>query len=277
MKKLYPILLLAIVAALPTAATAGSAATRTYLGFDCNDYPGDDNLRALRNTFTFTGYWLNTPPGAGSNSWHGKRVAVLRAGFGFLLLFNGRTYAELKGLPNPGAFDGAAAAALAKAEGFHQGTVIFLDQEEGGRMFDEQKEYVVAWAEAVKQAGYRPGVYCSGIEVAAQRGATISTARDLHDSAQGSDLVFWIANDACPPSSGCGFPKTPPLPTASGAPFAEVWQFAQSPLRAQFAGACAKSYSSDGNCYAPGIKAGRQKLRIDVDAALAPDPSHGRQ
>jgi hypothetical protein len=267
-------------AALPIAPAAGSAAlpnSTTYLGFDRNDYPGDADLRALRKTFAFTGYWLNNPPGENANSWLSKRAILQREGFGFLLLFNGRTYAELKGLDNPGAFDGAAAARIARAEGFHQGAVIFLDQEEGGRMFDEQKKYVLAWADAVKQAGYRAGVYCSGIETAEKQGGTISTARDLHDSAPASGLVFWVANDACPPSPGCGFSRTPPPPAASGAPFAAVWQFAQSPLRKEFAAACAQSYSSDGNCYAPGTSASSPKLHLDVNTALVPDPSHGRQ
>src|SRR5256885_3970033 len=40
-----------------------------YLGFDRNDYPGDQYLPLLRKTFRFTGYWLNRPPGATTNTW----------------------------------------------------------------------------------------------------------------------------------------------------------------------------------------------------------------
>jgi hypothetical protein len=282
-----------------------------YLGFDRNDYPGDANLPALRSSFAFTGYWLNNPPGESANSWHGKRATVERAGFGFLLLFNGRAYSELKSwrqrppslvpaagaasvaaypppshpsartrqltvsAANPGPADGAAAARAALQEGFPRGSVIFLDQEEGGRMLPEQKRYVFAWASAVRRAGFRPGVYCSGIPVAEPDGTVISTARDLYDSPQGRQLVFWVANDACPPSPGCGFPRNAPPPEASGAPFAEVWQFAQSPVRRQFAAACLASYNADGNCYPPQASAGR-KLHLDVNSALLPDPSHGR-
>jgi hypothetical protein len=272
-------------AALPPAPAAGSAAlpvgghrfrpAAAYLGFDRNDYPGDGNLSALRKSFAFTGYWLNNPPGANSNSWRGKRMTVERAGFGFLLLFNGRAYAELKGVANPGAADGRAAVRAARAEGFRRRSVIFLDQEEGGRMLDQQKQYVFAWADAVKHAGFRPGVYCSGIEVTEPDGSVISTARDLHNSAAGRELVFWVANDACPPSPGCAFPKAPP-PENSGAPFAEVWQFAQSPRRAQFAAACAASYNADQNCYPPNIGT-RQKLHLDLNAARTADPSHARE
>ena len=246
-----------------------------YLGFDRNDYPGDETLPALRKTFAFTGYWLSNPPGSRSNSWHGKRQLLEREGFGFLLLFNGRTYAQLKSVPNPGRDDGQAAARVARGEGFRKGSVIFLDQEEGGRMLAEQKQYVFAWAEAVRLAGYRPGIYCSGIEIPEQSGGFISTARDLHDSAAGREFFFWVANDACPPSPGCVFPKMPPAPESSGASFAEVWQFAQSPIRPQFSAACVKSYNKDRNCYPPAVAPGL-KLHLDVSSARTPDPSHTR-
>ncbi len=246
-----------------------------YLGFDRNDYPGDANLPALRKSFAFTGYWLNNPPGSRANSWQGKRVTVERAGFGFLLLFNGRAYAELKGAVKPGATDGAAAARVARTEGFPRASVIFLDQEQGGRMLEEQKNYIFAWADAVRRAGFRAGVYCSGIEVTEPDGSVISTASDLHSSAAGRELVFWVANDACPPSPGCAFPKQPPPLAASGAPFAEIWQFAQSPRRAQFTAACAASYNADQNCYLPNMDAG-QKVHLDLNVARTSDPSHAR-
>src|ERR1017187_6483397 len=67
-----------------------------YLGFDRNDYPGDASLKALHQTFSYTGYWLNNPPGENANAWTGQRATVESAGFGFLVLFNGRVYAELK-------------------------------------------------------------------------------------------------------------------------------------------------------------------------------------
>jgi hypothetical protein len=277
MKKPYAAVLVLSVVAMLIAAGAHqrSRQSAVYLGFDRNDYPGDANLQALRKTFAFTGYWLSNPPGASANSWRGKRETIQRAGFGFLVLFNGRSYAQLKSAANPGSSDGVAAAQAARAEGFHPGTVIFLDQEEGGRMLDEQKQYVFAWADAVKQAGFHPGIYCSGIEIPEQNGGVISTARDLHDSPQGRDLVFWVANDACPPSPGCTFLKPPPAPEGSGAQFAEVWQFAQSPRRSQFAAACTPSYDTDGNCYSPG--AGSElKLHLDVNSARSADPSRGR-
>src|SRR5579859_7676309 len=136
-----------------------------YLGFDRNTYPGDANLRALHLTFSYTGYWLNNPPGENANSWTGHRAVVESAGFGFLVLFNGRLYAELKTVANAmrlGQSDAQAAVASARREGFPAHTIIFLDQEQGGRMLPEQKAYIYAWVDGITAAGFRAGIYCSG-------------------------------------------------------------------------------------------------------------------
>jgi hypothetical protein len=247
----------------------------SYLGFDRNAYPGDANLKALRQTFSYTGYWLNNPPGERANTWTGHRGAVESAGFGFLVLFNGRLYAELKSVTRAtriGSSDAHAAVAAAHREGFPAKTVIFLDQEQGGRMLPEQKAYIYAWVDAVTAAGFRAGIYCSGVP--AKDDDNIVTAEDIRRSAAGREIVYWAINDACPPAPGCVFPSRPPSPAQSGIPFAEVWQFAQSPQRKDVAAHCA-NYSRDGNCYPPGIASARQ-LHIDVNTATSPDPSHGR-
>ena len=144
----------------------GVAQKSSYLGFDRNDYPGDANLKTLRETFSYTGYWLNNPPGAKSNSWAGHRAAVESAGFGYLVLFNGRLYAQLKSEASAkrlGQSDARVAAASARREGFPRATIIFLDQEQGGRMLPEQKAYIFAWVDGVIAEGFRAGIYCSGI------------------------------------------------------------------------------------------------------------------
>src|SRR5580704_5877996 len=151
-------------------ASLGYASPTSYLGFDANDYPGDAALAAMRRTFSFAGYWLNNPPGANTNDWVGKRAALLQNDFGFLVLFNGRTISELKSLGNAaeaGKKDGQSAALLAQQEGFHSGTVIFLDQEEGGRMTEDQNAYILAWVDAVIAGGFRVGIYCSGMPASA--------------------------------------------------------------------------------------------------------------
>src|ERR1700744_6806747 len=106
-------------------------AQANYLGFDRNGYPGDANLAALHQTFSYAGYWLNIPPGEKTNTWVGHRATLESAGFGFLVLFNGRLYAALKSEANAARLaqaDARAAIAAARTEGFPAATIILLDQ-----------------------------------------------------------------------------------------------------------------------------------------------------
>jgi Domain of unknown function (DUF1906) len=249
-----------------------------YLGFDRNDYPGDAKLTLLRQTFSFAGFWLNHPPGAKMNTWMGKRGVLESAGFGFLILFDGRLLTELKTVSNAarlGKSDGQAAIAAAQREGFPAGAVIFLDQEEGGRMLPEQRTYIHTWVDRINVAGFRAGIYCSGIAAKEGAGVTVVTAEDIRQNAGGRKIVYWVANDACPPSPGCAFPRNPPKPADSGTSFAEVWQFAQSPKRPAFASACPKNCARNGNCYAPGADVA-SRLHLDLNTATSADPSQGR-
>ena len=254
-----------------------SASAPAYPGFDRNDYPGDENLKLLRQTFSFAGFWLNRPPGEKTNSWTGKRQTIQAAGFGFLVLFNGRRFAQLKTVSNAGRLgqsDGQIAVASARREGFPEGAVIFLDQEEGGRMLPAQKAYIYAWVDTVAAVGFRAGIYCSGI-AADEGGVSVITAEDVRQSSAGRKIVYWVANDACPPSPGCTLPKPPPSPAESGIDFAEVWQFAQSPRRRDVAAGCPANYNRDGSCYPPGVNLD-QHLYLDLNTAASADPSHGR-
>ncbi len=61
----------AVSASQPAAASQPSASPKTvasqpgkpFVGFDRNDYPGDDTMGSMRKVFSFTGYWLTNPPG----------------------------------------------------------------------------------------------------------------------------------------------------------------------------------------------------------------------
>jgi glycoside hydrolase-like protein len=257
----------------PDPAQSGAA----FLGFDRNNYPGDETLTVLHQSFSYTGYWLNQPPSARTNTWTGKRQKLQSAGFGFLVLFNGRLYSELKTVSNAvklGKSDARAAVAAAQREGFPSQTIIFLDQEQGGRMLPEQKAYIYAWVDGVNAEGFGAGIYCSGISAAKEGGEDIVTADDIRQNAGSRKIAFWVANDACPPSPGCTVPTRVRKPAESGIDFADVWQFAQSPKRPQ-AASCPATYHADGNCYPPGIPFAK-RLHIDVNTANSPDPSHGR-
>jgi hypothetical protein len=100
---------------------------------------------------------------------------------------------------------------------------------------------------------------------------TIITSDDIRSHAGERDLAYFVYNDTCPPAPGCVVPHAPPPPSASGIPYAAVWQFAQSPRRKEFTASCAATYNADGNCYAPG-DAGHF---LDLNSATAPDPSSG--
>jgi hypothetical protein len=268
------ILAMLSIAGVSPAASQSQPKSNTYLGFDRNQYPGDQQLGTLRRTFSYTGYWLNNPPGEKVNTWSGKRPVLQSAGFGFLVLFNGRLYKTLRhSAAALGQSDAQSAIASARGEGFRQPTIIFLDVEEGGRMLPEQKAYIYAWVGGVGAGGFRAGVYCSGIP-AKEGKSSVVTAQDIHDTAQGRDITFWVTNDVCPPSPGCALASPAPSPARSGIEFAEIWQFAQSPRRKDFAAMC-RNYNPDGNCYPPGVDP-VSHLHVDVNTATSSDPSSGR-
>ncbi len=256
-----------------------SPESRAYLGFDRNTYPGDAALPTLHKTFFFTGYWLNNPPGETANTWRGKREILNSTGFGFLLLFNGRLYKELKTVAlakNIGTRDSAAAIAAAKREGFPIGVIIFLDQEQGGHMLPEQRAYLHSWIDGIIAAGFRPGIYCSGIAATENGEHGVTTAKDIRDGAEGRNISFFVYNDACPTSPGCATPAKPLPPSQSGISFAAVWQYAQSPRRPEYTSQCSKRYDPDGNCYAPLFERSNA-IEVDVSSSMSPDPSSGRR
>jgi hypothetical protein len=276
--KRIALILAVLVSTFVPASSQQSRDDAAYLGFDRNDYPGDQNLKALRQTFSYAGYWLNHPPGENHNNWIGKRKALREAGFGFLVLFNGRLYADVKNVSRAkalGISDAREATAAARKEGFPAKTVIFLDQEQGGRMLPEQKAYIYAWVDQVTAGGFRAGVYCSGIPSQESAGVSVVTANDIRENAGSRKIQYFVTNDACPPSPGCVFPKAPPKPADSGVAFADEWQLAQSPRRKDVAAACPANYNPDGECYPPGVDPA-QKIHVDVDTAASPDPSRGR-
>ena len=255
-----------------------------YRGFDRNTYPGDAAMAALHSTFAFTGYWLTNPPGARANSWQGKRALLKQQGWGFLVLANGRLDAEIlraqkRGTPpaDLARSDAAVAVAAAQNEGFPPHTIVFLDQEEGGRLLDEQAAYLLGWTEAIAASEFLPGVYASGQPVPDGPGQTITTIDDIRQQVAAKHLhpiAMFDAQDACPPAPGCTL-NAKPL-AASGEPDLTAWQYSQSPRRRAITQSCSATYAAPtgnvDNCYAPGLPT----IFLDMDAASSADPSHGR-
>ncbi len=273
---------------VPTEPTVpGPASARSFTGFDRNTYPGDDRLAELHQHFEFTGYWLNNPPGEQTNTWSGHRQRLLNAGFGFVVLFNGRLDAEIRHAHTTpeslGKGDASNAIVAARREGFPGGTVIFLDQEEGGRLLPEQAAYFFGFTQAIAASPYKPGAYLSGQPSDDGPGTNgkrsmVTTAQDVRETITAKHyhpVALWVARDACPPAPGCTV--TPDAvgslgPKDSGTVDAIVWQYAQSPGRPELTRACSKTYAKDGNCYA-GVS---QDIYLDLNLANSPDPSHGR-
>lgn len=259
---------------------SGHAAVGIYRGFDRNDYPGDATMAKMRRTFAFTGYWLTNPPGENANSWLGKRALLRQQGWGFLVLANGRLDAEIRKASKHGTSpeqlarqDAATTIAAARSEGFPVHTVLFLDQEEGGGLLEEQAAYLLEWTEAVAGAGYRPGAYASGQPVPYGKGRTITTIQDIRSHVRKEHLhqiALFAAQDTCPPAPGCSV-LAKPL-DMSGEHEITAWQYAQSPRRKVITRSCAKTYAADGNCYAPDFP----NVFLDMDVATSADPSHGR-
>ena len=267
------------------AASTGAVA-QGYRGFDSNDYPGDATMATLHNTFAFTGYWLTNPPGETSNTWQGKRALLRQQGWGFLALANGRLDDEIlkarKSGASPAALarkDADLAITAARSEGFPAHSILFLDQEEGGILLDEQAAYLLAWTEVVAASDYRPGVYASGQPVPNGPGQTITTIDDIRAHVTQSHLhpiAMFDAQDTCPPAPGCTV-NAKPLSAAGELTLSPggdlvAWQYSQSPRRPELTRSCAATYAADGNCYAHGVP----NVLLDMDLASSPDPSHGR-
>jgi hypothetical protein len=257
-------------------APARTVPPRMYLGFDRDLYPGDAAFPTLRKTFAFTGYWLSPPPTEKTTTWIAKRAFLRNSGFGFLVLFRGRDSREFKkdsDGPAKGSLDAKSAAAAAKREGFPTGTIIFLDIEEGGRLSATYHAYLHAWLDDLARNRYRAGVYCSGMAAKESGGITILTADDIRANAGSREYVFFVYNDACPPSPGCSFPSAAPSVASSGVAYAQAWQYAQSPRRKEFTARCPPGYHQNGNCYTPADTSNAWEL--DADIAVSPDPSNG--
>jgi Domain of unknown function (DUF1906) len=243
-----------------------------YLGFDRNEYPGDQAMAILRKQFSFVGYWLSPPPAEWTNGWAGKRANLEAQGFGFALLYRGRSGSSLHGpqaARAAGEIDAKKAAEIARREGFTEGWTIFLDMEEGGRFNDAGHAYFRAWAEALAREHYRPAFYCSGMVVHEEGGAKVITADDIRAHLGPIDAAYWVFNDACPPSPGCVNPKEVPEPAQSGVAYALVWQISRTP-KESVARQCG-GYTKDKSCYAAVDLA--QKWSLDLDVAASASPS----
>ncbi len=73
-------------------------------------------------------------------------------------------------------------------------------------MLPEQKAYIFAWVDGIVAAGFRAGIYCSGM-ISADEEKKVVTAEDIRQSAGSRKIVDWASNDACPLHPDVSFPR----------------------------------------------------------------------
>lgn len=239
-----------------------------HLGFDTHSYPGERAMRTWKQSapYEWVGYYLPAPCHA-DDSWSGTRQTLDDMGWGTAVIYVGQQTWQGIREPSPEAVErarregtlrchsslvtasqGTAEAGDAvrrtAAEGFVEGTVIFLDIEHMDRTTPQMRDYARHWVRAVLADGrYRPGIY-----VHTSNAATIFDDASVEYDAAGLDEAppFWVA--------GGGSFDTSKTPRAAGQPFTAVWQGLLDVSRSW----------------------GGIRLPIDVNMAASPSPSSHR-
>lgn len=210
---------------LPVVPATGNAGPDVgFAGIDKDRYPGDQVMASLkRNTnLKWTGFYLTPAPSQGHTlGWMGKHGFLRDLGWGIAPIYVGR---QVKSIPDSdhrmsaanGTIDGVRAARLASSTGIN-GTVIYLDFEHGLPLEQDRKQptvvrdYYAAWADSLRNEGFRPGVYCNS-----------NLATGL--AAAVPDGVVWAVNFSKFPRKLFQNPFPAPDPVQSGSTDASVWQ-----------------------------------------------------
>ena len=230
------------------APSGGPNAAGAFPGFDTGLYPGDDALRAWRQSspYVWVGYYLPAPCHR-DVSWSGKRERLIAMGWGTAVIYLGQqdwaaapsrapaapdtvaradsaASAQAPAAPPAcsasllssarGGTEAADAAAKTAAEGFPAGTVVYLDVERVSAVSPALLEYVRGWIDGVLADGrFIPGIYCHRLNADALRDA----ARAVYAArGRAGEPPFWIASSA-------GF-SLEQAPRGVGLDYANVWQ-----------------------------------------------------
>ncbi|HJQ21810.1 MAG TPA: glycoside hydrolase domain-containing protein [Gemmatimonadaceae bacterium] len=223
------------------APVADEAEAGKHLGFDTHGYPGDKKMHAWKNApnapYEWVGYYLPAAPCHKDKSWSGKRDTLVKMGWGLAVVYVGQqtwgrtprtlTPKQLAALARKGvtcnadllsadrgAVDAVDAIRKTQAEGFPNGSVIFLDLERTEKLPARMRDYYKAWvATILKDARFRPGIYVHS-----------HNAEDVYDDVEALYKAaglqetprFWVA-------SGRDF-STDKAPQDVGHDFAGMWQ-----------------------------------------------------
>ncbi len=254
-------------------ASATGAVTGRHLGFDTHSYPGDRVMRAWKEgaPYEWVGYYLPAPCHQDA-SWSGKRESLEAMGWGTAVIYVGqqtwegepppskaamRAAAQRGGpicdrtllSPSQGAAEGTDAIARTGAEGFPNGTVVFLDIEYMARTPASMRAYYRAWVRTLLEDGrYRPGIYVHtrnaqriyddvAAEYARARvpgeppfwvagGRDFTTARAPHEVGHGFAAIWQGALDTWEVWNGFRLPidvNVAAVPSPSSVQYANVW------------------------------------------------------
>lgn len=215
-----------------------------HAGFDASGYPGDATMAELKHTtnFEWCGFYLGPAPSHPDAGWMTKRATLKAQGWGFAPVYVGQQVTgpgEHMVTAAHGSEDGNNAAQLMLHAGFPSGGIVYLDLENGPPFGTAQQAYVGAWVDAVIEAGFSAGIYCSFLfaaEVAKLRPATRIWA-------------FHVPTVSLHRVAGTKFPT--PDPATSGFAGAAIWQLDDSAE----------------------ISVGGKTLLVDLDSADTADPS----
>ncbi len=246
-------------------AEATGAVTGRHLGFDTHTYPGDRVMRAWKEgaPYEWVGYYLPAPCHQDA-SWSGTREALDDMGWGTAVIYVGQQTWDGVAPPSraalreaakgggpicdrsllsarQGAREGRDAITRTAAEGFPNGTVVFLDIEYMDRTPAVMRDYYRTWVrELLADGRYRPGIYVHTHNARLIHG---DVSAEYATAGVPGEPPFWVA-------SARDF-ATHKAPHEVGHGFAAVWQ-----------GALDTWQSWNGF-----------RLPIDVNVAAVPSPS----
>lgn len=226
-----------------------SVVRNAHPGFDTRRYPGDAALRVwgASSPYEWVGYYLVAPCQTGA-SWVGKRAAIREAGFGTAVVFIGEQ--DWAGPPSDsgaaamsggkqctvanlttakGSIDAVRADSTAAAEGFPNGTVIYLDIERVETLSARFSAYIKSWVHDMLASGrYVPGIYVHERNAEAVRAIVVAeyaAARTRGSAVSAGQPPIWVA--ARPAGFGTPantFDLVTARPATSGFQFATIWQ-----------------------------------------------------
>jgi hypothetical protein len=142
---------------------------RTFAGLDLGHFPGTPAMAKYRSAgFEITAVYLSHSQHGKDSSWIDACPTLARDGWGLVPIFFGAQLVDAQGHHQSPPADPLTAAAtdatlavkLAEAAKLEKGQTVFLDVETSFPRGGGYESYVLKWAESVKGAGYKVGIYC---------------------------------------------------------------------------------------------------------------------